>query len=74
MRPFIRKKIIKSCKFCAGELIIDYKKPEILKQFLTERGKILPAEITNVCAKHQRKLAQAIKRARMLGLLPFFVY
>jgi len=50
---------------------IDYKDMEILKKFLNPHGKITPRKKTNVCAKHQKELAGAIKRARFLGLLPF---
>lgn len=62
----------KSCSFC-GESIkrIDYKESAVLKRFLTERGKIRPRRQTGTCAKHQRALATAIKRARHLALLPF---
>lgn len=61
----------KRCLFCKkGVKEISYK-DDILKDFLTERGKIIRSEITGVCAKHQRKLAKAIKRARNLALLPF---
>jgi len=50
---------------------LDYKNPKALKQFITERGKIIPRRITGTCAKHQRKLTVAIKQARQLALLPF---
>jgi len=50
---------------------IDYKTPKALKQFITERGKIIPRRITGTCAKHQRKLTVAIKQARQIALLPF---
>jgi small subunit ribosomal protein S18 len=50
---------------------IDYKNPELLMRFVSEGGRILPSRITNVCAKKQRKLKMAIRRARMLGLLLF---
>lgn len=50
---------------------IDYKNPKALKQFITERGKIIPRRITGTCAKHQRKLTVAIKQARQIALLPF---
>ena len=64
-----RKKV---CKFCKGELKeVTYKDVEILKKFISERGKILPRRINGNCAKHQRKLARAIKQARILALLPF---
>jgi small subunit ribosomal protein S18 len=59
------------CKFCADKLTIDYKNEELLKRFITDRGKITPRRITGTCARHQRELAQAIKRARAIALLPF---
>jgi len=62
----------KSCPFtAAGVKEIDYKDTELLMQFTTERGKILPRRITGVSHYHQRKLTTAIKRARYMGLLPF---
>jgi small subunit ribosomal protein S18 len=67
-RVFFKKKI---CKFCAQKLKIDYKDADVLRRFITERGKILPRRITGTCAKHQRTLAVAIKRARIIALLPF---
>ncbi|MDD3371604.1 MAG: 30S ribosomal protein S18 [Alphaproteobacteria bacterium] len=62
----------KSCPF-SGKVApkIDYKDPATLKRFISERGKIMPSRITAVCAKKQRELAQAIKRARFLALLPY---
>ena len=64
----------KSCRFCfQKDLRIDYKQVELLERFITERGKILPRRITGTCSKHQRALANAIKRARILALLPFVV-
>ncbi|SKA72968.1 30S ribosomal protein S18 [Desulfobaculum bizertense] len=60
----------KFCRFCADkDLPIDYKRPDILKDFITERGKIIPRRITGTCAKHQRRLTTAIKRARQMALL-----
>jgi small subunit ribosomal protein S18 len=67
-KVYFKKKV---CKFCMQKLKIDYKDPDTLRRFITERGKILPRRITGTCAKHQRALALAIKRARMLALLPF---
>lgn len=67
-KGFFKKKI---CKFCAQKLKIDYKDPDTLKRFITERGKILPRRITGSCAKHQRSLALAIKRSRALAYLPY---
>ena len=62
----------KVCRFCAdSDLRIDYKDPSTLKYFLTERGKIIPRRISGNCARHQRKLSLAIKRARNIALLPF---
>ncbi len=62
----------KSCSFCADRVdFIDYKDPNKLKKFVTERGKILPRRISGNCAKHQRCLCVAIKRARDIALLPY---
>src|SRR5271169_3969950 len=69
-RSFVRKK--KVCRFCVDKAdYIDYKKAEILAPFLQERGKILPRRITGTCARHQRWLTVAIKRAQNIALLPF---
>lgn len=66
---FFRKKV---CRFCADKVpLIDYKEAERLGRFLTEKGKIIGRRITGNCAKHQRALARAIKRARHAALLPF---
>jgi small subunit ribosomal protein S18 len=54
-------------------LIIDYKSPDVLRDFVTERGKIMPRRITGNCAKHQRELTTAIKRSRSIALMPFAV-
>jgi small subunit ribosomal protein S18 len=67
-KGFFRKKV---CKFCAQKLKIDYKDPDTIRRFVTERGKILPRRITGSCAKHQRRLAIAIKRARALAYIPY---
>ena len=61
----------KKCFFCQAGIGPDYKKPEILARFMSERGKIIPRKRTGICAKHQRALAREIKRARYLALLPF---
>jgi len=69
-RSFIRKK--KVCRFCVDKSdYIDYKRAEILAPFLQERGKILPRRMTGTCARHQRWLTVAIKRAQNIALLPF---
>jgi len=60
------------CFFCSQNIKkVDYKEPELLKRFVSGRGKIVDPMHTSTCAKHQRLLAEAIKRARFLGLLPF---
>jgi len=62
----------KICAFCADKSkSIDYKDTTKLRRFLTERGKIQPRRTSGVCAKHQRELAMAVKRARMMALLPY---
>ncbi len=69
-KPFFRRR--RTCPFSGPDAIkIDYKDVRLLSRFISERGKIVPARITSVSAKKQRKLAQAIKRARTLALLPF---
>src|SRR6202158_1246599 len=69
-RQYFRKK--KVCKFCVEKMdFIDYKRAGILSQFVQERGKILPRRMTGVCARHQRWLGVAIKRARNIALLQF---
>src|SRR5271168_5016221 len=69
-RSFVRKK--KVCRFCVDKVdFIDYKKPEVLTSFIQERGKILPRRMTGTCARHQRWLTVAIKRAQNIALLPF---
>ena len=62
----------KVCRFCERNLRdIDYKKIDILKKYTLERGKISPRRVSGTCAYHQRRLATAIKRARLLALLPY---
>jgi small subunit ribosomal protein S18 len=62
----------KACRFCAdADIAIDYKDPRMLRGFITERGKIVPRRISGNCAKHQRQIATAIKRARVIALLPY---
>ncbi|HEY5497146.1 MAG TPA: 30S ribosomal protein S18 [Syntrophales bacterium] len=64
----------KFCRFCTdSNLKIDYKDPHTLRDFVTERGKIMPRRITGNCSKHQRTLTLAVKRARTIALLPFAV-
>ena len=69
-RPFFRRR--KSCPFSGDNAPkIDYKDVRLLQRYVSERGKIVPSRISAVSAKKQRELAQAIKRARFLGLLPY---
>ena len=63
-----RKKV---CVFCGKDNVIDYKDTNKLKRYISERGKILPRRITGNCAKHQRALTVAIKRARHVALMPY---
>lgn len=70
MKRRIRKK--KVCQFCVDKMDnIDYKDTDKLRKYITDRGKILPKRITGTCAIHQRELTRAIKKARMIALLPF---
>jgi small subunit ribosomal protein S18 len=69
-KKFFHKR--KFCKFCNDSTLkIEYKQPSGLKEFVTERGKIMPRRISGSCAKHQRELTVAIKKARMIALLPY---
>ena len=62
----------KVCAFCADKIeMIDYKGTQRLRRYLSERGKIVPRRVTGTCARHQRQLTTAIKRARHLALLPY---
>ncbi|ADW17977.1 SSU ribosomal protein S18P [Desulfobulbus propionicus DSM 2032] len=68
-KVFSRRRV---CRFCTDkDVTIDYKDPKTLKNFVTERGKIIPRRIYGTCAKHQRELTEAVKRARQLALLPY---
>ena len=67
-----RKRRPKVCHYCVDKVSnIDYKEAEKLRRYITDRGKIVPRRGTGTCAKHQRQLTRAIKRARFLALLPF---
>jgi len=69
-RRFTRRPRV--CKFCADKsLVIDYKNIDLMKRYVTEDGKIRPRRETGACAKHQRQVSRAIKRARHMALLPF---
>jgi len=66
---FVRRKV---CRFCVdSKLAIDYKDANTLRQFVTERGKIIPRRISGNCARHQRRVTRAIKQARLLALMPY---
>ncbi|MDR2883528.1 MAG: 30S ribosomal protein S18 [Deferribacteraceae bacterium] len=67
-KRFQNKKV---CRFCTDKIDIDYKDARLMRQFITERGKIMPRRVTGTCAKHQRHLAIAIKTARVIALVPF---
>lgn len=69
MAEFYRKKK-KVCYMCTGK-DINYKDVDILRKYINEKGKILPRRITGACAKHQRHIAEQIKRARAIALLPY---
>jgi small subunit ribosomal protein S18 len=69
-RNFVRKK--KVCRFCVDKVdLIDYKKADVLTSFIQDRGRVLPRRMTGTCARHQRWLTVAIKRAQNIALLPF---
>ena len=66
-----RKKV---CNFCVDRIDeIDYKDVKKIKKYVSDRGKILPRRVTGTCAKHQRKVTEAVKRARTIALLPYIV-
>jgi len=67
-KHFSRRKV---CRFCHDNAKIDYKDSDLLNHYITDRAKIIPRRITGTCAKHQRELAEAIKRARHIALMPF---
>lgn len=68
-KTFYRKKV---CRFCENKIeVIDYKDTKLLRNFVTERGKIIPRRISGTCAPHQRRLTVSIKRARNIAFLPF---
>ena len=74
MRPRGHKPRRKVCDFCVNKIAyIDYKDVNRLRRYINERGKIMPRRMTGTCAKHQRQLSEAIKRARAIALLPYTV-
>ena len=68
MAEFYRRK--KICQMCAGKSV-DYKDVNVVTKYITEKGKIMPRRMTGACAKHQRHIANQIKRARYMALLPY---
>jgi len=63
---------VKVCRFCEDKVAgIDYKDERVLRRFVTERGKVIPRRMTGTCARHQRMLVRAIKRARHVALMPY---
>ncbi|ABR30502.1 30S ribosomal protein S18 [Thermosipho melanesiensis] len=75
MMKYRRKKKPKVCKLCQSKIdYVDYKDVKLLREFLTEKEKIIPRRVTGNCAKHQRMVKIAIKRARQMALLPYVKY
>ena len=73
-RPFeARRPRKKLCRFCVERVIADYKQFSFLRGFLNDRAKILPRRVTGTCAWHQRRLTKELKKARVLGFLPFAI-
>lgn len=68
-----RKRRKKVCIFCADKFLPDYKKVDLMRKFVSERGKILTMRSSGCCATHQRAIAKEVKKARQVGLLPFTV-
>ena len=72
MPPIRRVFVKKPCRFCTDKVShVDYKDLERIARYVTDRGKILPSRLTGTCAKHQRVLTRAVKRARFMALLPY---
>lgn len=70
--PKFRKMRKKVCPLCADKnLVLDYKNADQLRKFINDKGKILPRRVTGACAKHQRDITQAVKRARQIAILPY---
>ena len=69
----VRKKRRKVCLFCAEKIPMDFKNVGLVSRFITDRGKIMPRRMSGCCAKHQRMVAVAVKRAREIAIVPFVV-
>ena len=70
-RQFRRRRRV--CVFCADKFSLDYKNTDAVRRFMTDRGKIAPRRSSGCCAKHQRVIARAVKKARQIGLAPYTV-
>jgi small subunit ribosomal protein S18 len=68
-KTFFKKR--QGCQLCLDKMLVDYKNPSLISKFTSESGRILSLRITGICTKHQRALKKAVKRARMLAILPF---
>ncbi len=74
MAEYVRPPRRKYCQFCKDDVkLIDYKETQLLRKYMTDRGKIKPRRVTGVCTQHQHALAMAIKRAREMALVPYTV-
>lgn len=71
-KDLFRRTRRRGCPFCNDTTqVVDYKDPDLLRYFITDRGKIVPRRVSGLCAKHQRALTTAVKRARVVALLPY---
>ena len=71
-KGYYKKRVRKACEFCIDKALrIDYKDLGLVRRYITDRAKIKPRRMTGCCAKHQRKVAVAVKRARVMALIPF---
>lgn len=70
---FKKRRRAKYCVFCANDSTLDYKSADLVKKYISDRGKILPRRATGNCAKHQRMVAGTVKRSRQIALIPFVV-
>lgn len=74
MKRIEKQPVQQNCPFCKDKVVyIDYKDTKLLRKFVTDRGKIKPRRVTGLCAQHQKDVANAVKRARQMALMPFAV-
>ncbi len=74
MADYVKQPRRKQCQFCKDDVeYIDYKDTQLLRKYVTDRGKIKPRRVTGACCQHQRDVANAVKRARIMALMPFTV-